>query len=610
MTDQPRTFLDGFLRTVARQPDDVAVRELDGFALSDITSMTWTEYADLVARAAGGLQRLGVGRGDRVVLLMRNRLEFHIADLAVLACGATPISIYNSSSVEQIAYLAGHCNARLAIVEAGDFVDRVLGAAADVPALQTVVVIGDPPDGTVPPENTVAWTDLLDGSAIDLVAAESALEPTDLLTVIYTSGTTGPPKGVMLNHVNVLAASAGFQSYSGRSDDIGRRLVSYLPMAHVAERMVSYYNHVLRGSQVVPCPDMTQLTSYLPAVRPTALFGPPRVWEKLVAGIRAQVASRGPETEASFSEALQVGRQVQQLRARGEEPTGELAETWAFVDEVAFAPVRAAVGLDDAEYVFSGAAPVPAEVIDFLRDIGLPMSEVYGMSENCGGMTWEPTRVKPGRVGTAYPGVEVVTAEDGEVLCRGPIVFTGYLDDPERTAEALDDDGWLHSGDIGEFDADGYLKIVDRKKELIITGGGKNVSPANIEAVLKTVPLVGQAIAIGDDRPYLVALLTLDPDTVASNFSGRSLEDVARDPDTVERIAADVAVANQRLSRVERPRRILVLDEDWLPDSDVLTPTMKLKRRGILARYGEQIEGLYAGAGVEVDAEPKAVAST
>jgi long-chain acyl-CoA synthetase len=593
----PRTVIDAFLRTVERQPDDVALQELDGAAV------TWREYADHAARIAGGLAGLGVGRGDRVVIMMRNRWEFHVADIGVLAAGATPVSVYNSSSPDQIAYLMSHCKAKVAIVDGGDFAERMLAAAADCPLLTTVVVLGEAPQGTEP------WQRLLDGDPVDLVAAEAATEPGDLLTVIYTSGTTGPPKGVMLSHTNVLAAAGAFSIYIGRETDEGRRLISYLPMAHIAERMVTHYSHLLRGSTAVPCPDITRLPEFLVAVHPSALFGPPRVWEKLVAGIKAQVVARGPDTEASFADALRVGREVQQLRARGEEPGGELAATWEFVDAMAFAPVRAAVGLDECEFVFSGAAPVPPEVIDFLRDIGLPMSEVYGMSENCGGMTWDPYLVKPGRVGRAYPGVEVITAEDGEVLCRGPIVFSGYLDDPERTAEALDADGWLHSGDIGEFDADGYLKIVDRKKELIITAGGKNVSPANVEAVLKTVPLVGQAMAIGDSRPYLVALLTLDPDAVAGRFPGRSLAEVAEDPDVVAEIAAGVASANQRLSRVEQPRRVVVLTEDWLPDSDVLTPTMKLKRRGILARYGDVIEAAYDGGGTEIRATPELAAT-
>jgi long-chain acyl-CoA synthetase len=564
--------------------------------------MTWAQYADRVAAVAGGLRELGIGPGDRVVLMMRNRIEFHVADMAVLASGATPISIYNSSSSEQISYLVQHSKAAAAIVDGGELIERFL--AADTPTLRSVVVIGDAPAGTVP------WAQLLAGAAIDLIAAEAAIAPSDLLTVIYTSGTTGPPKGVMLTHANVLASAAAFQSFTDRLFDEGRRLVSYLPMAHIAERMVSYYSSIVRGSEVVPCPDINEMLTYLPAVRPAAFFGPPRVWEKLVAGIQAQVLSRGVDQAASFADALRVGREVQRLKAQGQEPAGELAQTWAFVDEIAFAPIRRLIGLDEAEWVSSGAAPVPAEVIEFLRDIGLPMSEIYGMSENCGGMTWEPHLVKPGRVGRAYPGVEVITAEDGEVLCRGPIVFPGYLDDPQRTAEALDADGWLHTGDIGEFDAEGYLKIVDRKKELIITGGGKNVSPANIEAALKTVPLVGQAMAVGEGKPYLVALLTLDPDAVAARFPGRALADVAVDPDVVAEVARGVAEASERLSRVERPRRVSLIGEDWLPDSDVLTPTMKLKRRGVVDRYGEQIELMYAGGGTEVPAVAQAVASS
>jgi long-chain acyl-CoA synthetase len=603
MSDQPRTVLDGFLRTARRQSDQVAVRELEGAGAAQARTLTWAEYATQVAGVAGGLAGLGVGRGDRVVLMMRNRLEFHLVDVAVVALGATPISIYNSSSAEQITYLVHHSKAKVAVVEDA-FVDRVLAAAGDRPGLQSVVAVGDAPQGTV------GWSEVLAGAPIDLDEAEAGLDPADLLTVIYTSGTTGPPKGVMLSHQNVLASSASFEYYSGRAFDDQMTAVSYLPMAHIAERMCSYYNNILRGSTVVPCPDMNQLGSYLVGVRPSFLFGPPRVWEKLVAGIQAQVVARGPQMAASFADALRVGRQVQELRARGEEPTGELAETWGFVDEIAFAPVRAAVGLDRAEFVFSGAAPVPPEVIDFLRDIGLPMSEVYGMSENCGGMTWEPFLVKTGRVGRSYPGVEVITAEDGEVLCRGPIVFSGYLDDPVRTAEALDAEGWLHTGDIGEFDADGYLKIVDRKKELIITGGGKNVSPANVEAVLKTIPLVGQAMAVGDGKPYLVALLTLDPDTVSARHPGRSLAEVATDAEVVAEIALEVAVANERLSRVEQPRRVLILGEDWLPDSDVLTPTMKLKRRGVLDRYGSQIAAMYEGGGTEISAAPATAAAT
>ncbi|HEX4082338.1 MAG TPA: AMP-binding protein, partial [Acidimicrobiales bacterium] len=418
MTSAPRTVLDGFLATVRRQPDAIALRELDG------RTWTWTQYADDVARVAGGLRAAGVRPGDRVVLMMRNRPEFHLADLAVVALRATPISVYNSSSSEQLEYLIGHCQATVVVTEDGDFADRVLAAAPGLPALRACFVVGEAPAGTR------RWGELTAAEPIDLADAERALDPADLLTVIYTSGTTGPPKGVMLNHANVIASAAALSSYIDRSDDTGRRLVSYLPMAHVAERMVSHYGHVLRGSDVTVCPDMTELAAYLVAVRPHTLFGPPRVWEKLAAGVQASVAARGEETAARFAEALAVGRQVQALRATGEEPAGELAETWAFVDEVAFAPVRAAIGLDACEIAFSGAAPVPAEVIDFLRDIGIPMSEVYGMSENTGGMTWEPYLVKPGRVGTAYPGVEVVTAPDGEVLCRGPIVFSGYLDDP------------------------------------------------------------------------------------------------------------------------------------------------------------------------------------
>src|SRR3954463_8533727 len=581
-----RTVLDGLLNHLERHPDAVALRSLDGDA------WTWREYADRAARFAGGLTALGVRRGDRVVMMLRNRLEFHVADLGALLVGATPISIYNSSSPDQISYLVSHCEPVVAITEGGDFADRLL--AADTPSLRAVVVVDEERAGTK------SFAEVAAGEAVDIAAATDATDPLQLLTVIYTSGTTGPPKGVMLDHSNVLAAYKGLVHFMPDNDPDDMRVVSYLPMAHIAERNVGYYNHLLWGGEVTPCADIGQLSSYLLAVRPTLLFGPPRIWEKLAAGIQAAVAARSPEDQQRFTDALAVGRQVQQIRARGEQLPAELAEQWAFVEDVAFRPLRAMVGLDECAIAFSGAAPIPAEVIDFLRDLGLEMSEVYGMSENTGGMTWEPHLVKSGRVGRAFPETEVVTAADGEVLCRGGIVFKGYLNDPERTREALDDDGWLHTGDIGEFDEDGYLKIVDRKKELLITAGGKNVSPANIEAALKTIPLIGQAMAIGDARPYLVAVLTIDPDTAAVRFPGRSLADIAADPQVQRELAESVAETNQRFSTVEHIRRFVLLGEEWLPDSDTLTPTMKLKRRGVLNRYTDAIDAMDAGGGGRV----------
>ncbi|MBV9291603.1 MAG: long-chain fatty acid--CoA ligase, partial [Frankiales bacterium] len=525
-----RTVLDGVVNHLDQRPDKVAFRSYTGDVgrLAVDETWTWRDYVDRAARFAGGLVALGVRPGDRVVIMLRNRLEFHVADLGALLAGATPISIYNSSSPEQISYLVTHCAATVAVTEAGDFADRLL--AADTPTLRSLVVVGEPPAAAT------AYDELLTAAPVDVAKAAATTDPEQLLTVIYTSGTTGPPKGVMLDHTNVIAAYAGLVHFMPDEDPDEQRVVSYLPMAHIAERNVSHYNQLLWGGEVTPCADIARLGEFLVAVRPTLLFGPPRVWEKLAAGIQAAVASRPAEDQQRFADALAVGRQVQTLRAQGEELPADLAATWEFIEDVAFRPLRAQVGLDACRMAFSGAAPIPPEVIDFLRDLGLEMSEIYGMSENTGGMTWEPRLVKAGRVGRAYPFTEVITADDGEVLCRGAIVFKGYLNDPERTREALDADGWLHTGDIGEFDEDGYLKIVDRKKELIITAGGKNVSPANIEAALKTIPLVGQAMAIGDNRPYLVALLTLDPDAAAARFPGRGLDEIARDPDIVREV--------------------------------------------------------------------------
>jgi long-chain acyl-CoA synthetase len=584
-------------RNAADAPDEVALRSraVDGGADPAWVELTWGEVADRAARLAGAFGRLGLRAGDRALLFLRNRPEFHLVDLGVLMLRATPISIYNSSAPDQVAYLAAHSEARIAVVDDIGLLERLLKVRDELPDLTAIVVVDDP-DGLAPAD-VLHLADLYAGEPVDLAAAAAAADPTDLVTVIYTSGTTGPPKGVMLDHSNIAWACAGYGELVPAEP--GLRSISYLPMAHVAERMVTQYGWLWQRSVVTTCPDLTRLGEYLVAVRPNNLFGPPRVWEKLRAGIEAGVAAGGPERVAGFQQALAVGRQVADLRARSEPLPAPLAAAWEQVDAAAFAPLRARIGLDQLRYAFAGAAPLPVEVLHFMRAIGLPFSEIYGMSENSGGMTWDPFLVKPGTVGRAYPGAEVKLLDDGEIVCRGGIVARGYLKDPERTAETFDADGWLHTGDIGQVDPDGYFSIVDRKKELIITSGGKNVSPANIEAALKSLPLVGQACVIGDGRPYLVALLVLDPEVAPVWAQGRGLPagltGLAAEPAVRAELERGVAEVNQRFSNVEGIKRFAVLGEEWLPDSDQLTATMKLKRRGVHRAYADVIDELYAG---------------
>jgi long-chain acyl-CoA synthetase len=417
-----------------------------------------------------------------------------------------------------------------------------------------------------------------------------------LATVIYTSGTTGPPKGVMLSHRNVVWTAEGYLRLL-EVEPAGFRGVSYLPMAHIAERMSTHYLAALGGYEVTTCPDPGQIATYAREVHPQILFGVPRVWEKIHAGVTAALAADA-DKQRSFEEAVEAAAPIVERRTAGT-ATEEDEATWAFLDDVAFRPVRELIGLDQLEFALTGAAPIPPDLITWYRAIGVPLSEIYGMSESTGPITWEPYTVKVGTVGVAFPGVDVFLAGDGEVCCRGGNVFLGYLDDPEKTAEALDADGTLHTGDIGELDDEGYLRIVDRKKELIITAGGKNISPANLETALKAVPLIGQVCAIGDKRPFVSALVVLDPDVAAAwakehGIEAGSLVELASHPDVVAEVERAVAEVMAPFNNAERVKKVTILGEEWLPDSEELTPTSKLKRRGIHAKYAAEIEALYS----------------
>src|SRR4051812_17843562 len=439
------TIPASFLRTTQERTDDVAIREKVGDTYAEIT---FGEYAALATRAAAGLAELGVGHGDRVVMLIGNRAAFHVADMAALLVGATPISIYNSSPADQIQYLAGHAGACVAIVEDDRYLQRVLEVRHALPALRHIIAIE--PVGTGGIES---WTDLLDTDPLDLETAAAVAQPHDLATVIYTSGTTGQPKGVMLDHHNICWTVDSLRRALGFAPDRSR-IVSYLPMAHIAERITTHYAGIAFAYEVTTCADIRLLGAALAETRPHILFGVPRTFEKIHSTVQAVLAADPARAEV-FAQALAVGARVAEHRARGEEVSVELAAEYAKVDAEDLRPARQLLGLDDLRAAVTSAAPIPVEVLQFFRSAGVPLSELYGMSESTGPMTWDAVRVKPGTVGRAIPGMEVRLADDGEVIGRGGNVFRGYLNDRERTAEALDADGWLHTGDIGELDEEG-----------------------------------------------------------------------------------------------------------------------------------------------------------
>jgi long-chain acyl-CoA synthetase len=581
-----------FRDAVTGHGDQVALRWKAG---DDWQEMTYARYGESATRLATALTGLGVGPGDRVALMMRNRPEFHVADVAVVLVGATPISIYNSSSPDQIAYLMGHSGVSVAIVEDERFLASVLSVRAELPALREIAVVE--PGAAGLPDGIHAWADLLTAEPGDLEQLATIAQPSDLATVIYTSGTTGPPKGVMLDHANVVWTVRCTREAFGDIDVEGARLVSYLPMAHIAERMVTHYGGLAFHYEVTTCPEPGQVAQYLPQVHPQIFFAVPRVWEKIHAGVMA-MAGADPARKAQLDAALDVGLKASDHRARGEDLPPDLAAAWAEAD-AGLGAVRALLGFDACIAAVSGAAPLAVEIFDFFRGLGVPLSEVYGMSESTGLMTWDAHAVRAGTVGRTIPGLELELAEDGEVICRGGCVFRGYLDDPEKTAEALDADGWLHSGDIGVIDADGYLRIVDRKKELIITAGGKNISPANLESALKAQTLIGQACVIGDQRPFMSALVVLDPDTApvwarAQGIEATSLAELADHAEIRTEVDREVDAAMAGFNNAERVKKVVVLHDEWLPDSEELTPTSKLKRRGIHAKYALEIESIYA----------------
>jgi long-subunit acyl-CoA synthetase (AMP-forming) len=589
------SLCEAFQRSAALDPGAVALRTPGG-----AVEITWQQYADRVRSIAAGLAALGVRHGHTVALMMTNRPEFNLCDTAAMHLGATPFSVYNTLAPDQIAHLFSNAENRVVICEAA-FAERVAAAGGKV---EHIVCVDGQPAGTLSLEDVEGRGD----AGFDFDAAWRAVGPDDVLTLIYTSGTTGPPKGVEITHANMLAEIAATTSLLpvARTD----RIASYLPSAHVADRWSSHYQQMVFGLQVTCVADIRTIAAALVDIRPTLWGAVPRVWEKIKAALEARIETE-PDEQRRQAMQWAVATGIRKVRAEQAAITGEgpgpdeaLLAEYAKADEMVLSKIRQQIGLDDVHWSVSGAAPTSVDVLEFFAALGLPICELWGMSElSCCATINPPDRVKIGTVGVALPGVELRIAADGELLCRGPLVMRGYRNEPQKTSEAIDADGWMHTGDVATIDDEGYVRIVDRKKELIINAAGKNMSPANIESQLKSAsPLIGQAVAIGDRRPYNVALIVLDPDACAAYAAKAGLPDASaaalcEREDVVAAVTAAVADANAGLSRVEQIKTFRILPVDWLPGGDELTPTMKLKRKPISEKYAAEIESLYAAGG-------------
>ncbi|MDT5094478.1 MAG: long-chain acyl-CoA synthetase [Mycobacterium sp.] len=587
MTEQPTTLCEAFQRTAAIDPDAVALREV-----GDARTVTWREYAEHVRRVTAGLAALGVRKGDTVTLMMANRIEFYPLDVGAQHLGATCFSAYNTLAAEQLTYLFSNAGTKVVVCEA-QYVDRVRASSA---AIEHIVCIDGCPDGTMTLDEMLAGGD----PDFDFESSWRAVKPDDIATLIYTSGTTGNPKGVEMTHANLMFESIGVESVL--DVEFGDRITSYLPSAHIADRWGCLYSQEVFGTQVTVVPDARAIAAALPDVRPTIWGAVPRVWEKLKAAIDFAAANEPDETKRlGLQWGLAVATKKAAALVAGEPVPDDVAAEWAQADELVLSKLREKLGLDQLRWSVSGAAPIPKETLAFFLALGIPIVELWGMSElSCVATVSHPRDARLGTVGKLIPGMEGKIADDGEFLVRGPLVMKGYRKEPEKTAEAVDADGWLHTGDILDMDDDGYLRIVDRKKELIINAGGKNMSPANIENTIKaSCPLIGVIIALGDARPYNTALVVLDAESAGPYATRYGLPDaspetLAAHPDVIKEIGNGVAEGNAKLSRVEQIKRFRVLPAFWEPGGDEITLTMKLKRKPINEKYSAEIEELYA----------------
>ncbi|MFC9266143.1 AMP-dependent synthetase/ligase [Streptomyces hydrogenans] len=560
------------------------------------TTFSWAGIHEHTRSLAAGYRALGVGRGDHVLLMMSNRSEHWLTDLALVRLGAVPVSVYGTAAPEQITHIARNCRARLAVVEGADRTavwERLL-TDPDTP-LERLVVAEPGEEGDHVPYAALLREPVPEGFDTALDTAR----PEDPLTVVYTSGTSGEPKGVVLTHRQVMSNALALDAVVELPPHVEH--ICYLPFAHIAERMLGIYLPCHRASHVYLCADPTGVAAVVRKVRPAQFFGVPRIWEKLSAAVRGLLSLMPDDQRAVIDDAFEVAREHVAHRERGETPSAKLEERYARVREDVLLPMLAAAGLDRVTWSASASAPMSVDVVRFWAGFGIVIMDAWGMTETTGVATSNSPRAgfRLGSVGRPVESVEVRVAEDGEILVRGASVCSGYLQHDGSVRSVLDADGWLATGDIGRMDDDGYLWLTDRKKEMIITSTGKNVSPALVENALKTHPLIGQALVHGDNRSYLVALLVLDAEAAPAWATAHGISTdggpaaLAAHPEIRAEVERGVAAANARLSRSEQVKRYELLTEEWGPATGELTPSLKMRRRIIRERYADSLSGLY-----------------
>jgi long-chain acyl-CoA synthetase len=559
---------------------------------------TWRQYAQRVKDFSLGLQSLGFAPKQAMTVMGFNREEWVVAALAAMAAGGTAVGVYTTASSEQVAYVTGHCDAPIALVENVAYLDALIAIRGQLPALKHIIVMDAPP---TPREGVLTFAEVLARGAVaneaDYYSRVDALSADDVAQMIYTSGTTGNPKGVMLSHRNLCWTTVHLSQCHDLGE--GNMLLSYLPLSHIAEQVCTIYGPVVNGLQVSFAESFEKLGENLKEVKPTIFFGVPRVWEKFKVKAEAALASQPPAKQKLVAWARGVAsRHHHDVMSHRQSPI-TLQLQYALAKKLVFGPLKNRIGLGKAQVLATSAAPISRDVLEFFVSLDLPIAEIYGQSEVTGPTSVTTyTAMKLGKLGRPMPGVEVRIAEDGEILVRGGNVCLGYFKDANATAELLQN-GWLHSGDVGELDEDGYLQITGRKKEIIVTSGGKKTSPANIEGLLKTIAPIGNALVVGDRRNYLVALLALDADRIAPFAAQHGFpsapHELAAHPAfrtlIEEQIARDV---NPRLARFETIKRFEVLPDDFSIAGGELTSTMKVRRKVVESKYAAHIEKLYS----------------